>query len=254
MTKRSRFAPSDRGARGPAASLAFKTAELTLRALRHYHRHQAVGLEHVPRDSGALIVCNHSFATYDGWLLGIPILDELGRLPHAIGDHLMMRSRLLGPFFRELGFIEGSRDAAIGLLRSGELLGVVPGGMREALRSSKDKYRIDWAGRTGFVRASMMSGAPILLAACPRADDIFEVADLALTRTIYRRFRVPVALLRGVGPTLIPRPVKLTHLISEPIHSPVAPDRVTDADVEAHHAALAARMQRLMHEALELPA
>lgn len=253
MINLSRFRLGDRGTRGLVANLAFKTAELTLRALRDYHRHEVVGLEHVPRDGGALIVCNHSFATYDGWLLGIPILDELGRMPHAIGDHLMMRSRVLGPFFRELGFIEGSRDAAVALLRSGELLGVVPGGMREALRSSKDKYRIDWTRRTGFVRASMMSGAPILLAACPRADDIFDVADLALTRAVYERFRVPAALLRGLGPTLIPRPVKLTHLISEPVHSPVAPDRVTDADVEAHHATLVARMQDLMHEALSLP-
>jgi hypothetical protein len=41
-------------------------------------------------------------------------------------------------------------------------------------------------------------------------------------------------------------------LIAEPIHAPVPPDRVTDADVTAHHATLTRRMLRLMHEALEL--
>jgi hypothetical protein len=124
--------------------------------------------------------------------------------------------------------------------------------MREALRSSRDKYRIDWRGRTGFVWAAMLAGVPVVLAACPRADDIYDVADLDLTRRAYAKLRVPVALIRGVGPTLIPRPVKLKHLVSEPILSDVPPDRVTEADVVTHHARLTARMDRLMAEALAM--
>jgi hypothetical protein len=50
----------------------------------------------------------------------------------------------------------------------------------------------------------------------------------------------------------IPRPVRLWHLLSEPIVPPVAGPDVRAADVEAHHRAVVARMERLMAEALEL--
>ena len=38
----------------------------------------------------------------------------------------------------------------------------------------------------------------------------------------YYTFKVPVFLARGVGYTPIPRPVKLTHFLSDPIQPPVA--------------------------------
>jgi hypothetical protein len=242
----------DDPSRQGAANVAFKSAELILRSLRDYHRHEAVGVENIPREGGFVLACNHSFATYDGFLMAVILKDDLGRIPIAIGDRLMLRSRIFGPFFRELGFIEGSRESAAESLKAGQILGLLPGGMREALRSSKDKYRIDWRGRFGFVWASLLSGTPIVLAACPRADDIFDVADLSITRRVYERFKVPMALVRGYGPSVIPRPIQLIHLVSEPIEPPVAPDQVTERDVVAHHATVTERMNELMKEALTL--
>jgi hypothetical protein len=185
--------------------------------------------------------------------MGIVLLDEQGRIPRSIGDRLIMRSRIAGRFFKNIGFFEGSREAAVEVLRQDHVLGLVPGGMREALRASSDKYRVEWRGRMGFVWASMLSGKPIVLGACPRADDIYDVADLAITRRVYEKYKVPFALIRGIGPTVVPRPVKLHHLLSEPILPNVPPDRVKEEDVVAHHAALAARMDRLMKDALDLP-
>jgi 1-acyl-sn-glycerol-3-phosphate acyltransferase len=232
--------------------VAFRAAELAFRALRDYHRHEVIGLGHFPTRGPVLLLTNHSFATYDAWLLAIPLHDELGRIPYAIGDRLMLRAPFAGSVLQGLGFIEGSRESVVEFLQRDEILGISVGGMREALRSSRDKYRIDWSGRLGFAWASMLSGAPIVLAACPRADDIYDVADLAITRRVYERFKVPLALARGLGPTLVPRPIKLWHLLSEPIVPPVAPDRVTKEDVVAHHAFVCQRMTRLMEESLDL--
>src|SRR5262249_49186934 len=153
--------------RGSKQSLAgvgiFKGAELVLRSLSDYHDHRVYGIEHVPREGAALIVFNHSLATYDSFLLDVTLYDEVGRLPYGIADRLFFRPPLGGPTFRELGLIEGSRQAAVDILSRGDLLGLAPGGMREALRSSRDKYRVDWQGRMGFVWASCLSGAPIIL-------------------------------------------------------------------------------------------
>jgi hypothetical protein len=124
--------------------------------------------------------------------------------------------------------------------------------MREGLRPSSEKYRVDWEGRRGFVWASLLSGAPIILCACPRADDIYEVTASELTKQVYAQWRVPLPIFRGLGPTLLPRPVKLVHLLSAPIPPPaVDPDAIREEDVAAHHAMLTERMNRLMIEALQ---
>ena len=228
----------------------YRTMELWLRALCDFHRYEVTGLEHLPSHGGALLVFNHSLATYDSWLIAVVLQDELDRTAYAVLDRHLLGMPVVGPAFRELGFIEGSREAAAQILREGHLLGVVPGGMREALRPSSSKYRVDWRGRMGFVWASLLSGAPIILAACPRADDIFEVADADTTRLVYERFKLPLPFFRGVGPTPFPRRVKLRHVLSEPIEPPVAPEAATPEIVSEHHARLVARMNRLMQDTL----
>src|SRR6185503_1567925 len=99
--------------------------------------------EHVPKTGGALIVFNHSFATYDSWLFAVVLQDQLERSAYAIGDRLLLNTPVVGKAFREFGFIEGSRQEAARILSEGNLLGVVPGGMREALRPSTAKYRVN---------------------------------------------------------------------------------------------------------------
>jgi hypothetical protein len=240
--------------RSSTAAAAFKAMELTLRALRDYHAHEAFGLESIPRRGPGLVVFNHSFATYDSWFFGVMAREDVGRRVWAVGDRLLLKFPLVGSIFRECNFIDGSRSAAIDLLKQGELLGVVPGGMREALRSTKDKYKVDWQGRLGFVWASVLSGAPIILGACPRADDIYDVADLEWTRKAYKRFKIPLALVRGLGSTPIPRPIRLWHVYSEPMVPPMAPEEATHERIAEYHAVVTDRMNRLMRDALELPA
>ena len=72
----------------PAAVQVFRRA---LEPLRRYHRYRAEGLENVPVIGGALIAVHHSFATYDGLLLGTSVYDVTGRLPTALGDDLLFR-------------------------------------------------------------------------------------------------------------------------------------------------------------------
>lgn len=168
-----------------------------------------------------------------------------------MADRLFFRIPGIGGLFSTMGFVEGTRERALELLQQGEVLGVLPGGMRDALRSSQQRYTFDWSGRMGFVWLSLTSGAPIVLAACPRADDIFEVAENPLTSLAYQKLRLPMPIFRGRGLTPVPRPVRLWHVLSEPISPPVAPDQVTERDVQAHHQRLCRRMTALMQEALE---
>ncbi len=191
-----------------------------INTLRAYHRHDVHGLEHVPHRGPVIIACNHSLATYDMLMLMAAIYAHNGRIPRSLIDRAFYVMPGLGEIMERLGGILGSQEAAGSLLNNGEILYLAPGGMRESLRPSSERYQILWNRRRGFARLSLETGAPIVLAACPRADDIFKVYDNAFTKMVYKNLRLPFFLARGVGPTPIPRPVKLEHFLSKPIHPP----------------------------------
>src|SRR5262249_12327312 len=153
-----------------------------------------VGFENVPKTGPALIAMNHSLCTYDSFLIAVPILDRLGRLTRGLADRLIFKTPGLGRFFTDMGFVEGTREATIQMLKGGDIIGMAPGGMRESLRSHREKYTFDWSGRTGFVAVAMRAGAPIVLAACPRSDDCYDVLPNPVTPWAYRTFKVPVPL------------------------------------------------------------
>ena len=244
------FQLTRRAGRAGPALVAFKSAELTFRALCDYHQHRVIGLHHVPAHGPAIIACSHSFATYESFLLVLAVFDAFDRIMCGVVDRLILKTPGLGPFMRNLRATDGSRAELAAALAQGELVGLAPGGMREGLRLRRPKYDVDWERRTGFVRLSALTGVPILLAACPRADDIYTVYENPLTSWAYRTFKLPLPAFRGLGPTLLPRPVKLTHVISEPILPPPGGERVTDAQIAEHHAHIQGRMHALMQEAL----
>jgi 1-acyl-sn-glycerol-3-phosphate acyltransferase len=226
--------------------------DAAMRALRRYHQYEVIGAETVPRTGGVVVASTHSLATYENFMLGSVSLELLGRRPLIVGDDWFFRIPLVRDVAREIGLVAGDRETVIEMLRSGEIIGLGPGGMREAIRSSRDKYKFDWTGRLGFVWVSMLAGVPIVLAACPGADDIYTVYDSPLTVAAYRRLKVPLPLFRGIGPTPLPRPVKLVHVLDEPIEPPVPPSAVTEQHVARHHAYLVERMTALMDRAIAL--
>lgn len=223
--------------------------DAVMRFLRDYHSYEVVGAEHVPRTGPVLVASTHSLATYENFMLGSYSLETLGRRPYIVADNLLFRAPAMARALREIGVIPGDRVAAVDLLRAGEIVGLGPGGMREALRSSKEKYRFDWSGRFGFVWVSLMSGAPIVLAACPGADDVYTVYDSPVTSWAYRRLHFPLPFFRGLGLTIVPRPVKLWHVLSEPIFPDVPPGDVREEHVIPHHRRVIERMHDLMERA-----
>ncbi|WP_428266824.1 lysophospholipid acyltransferase family protein [Haliangium sp.] len=234
----------------------YGAAEGALRRMRGYHRHEVHGLEHVPRSGPALLVFHHSLATYDSFLLGPVIKDHLGRQMRGVADRQIFRTPVLGRLFTDMGFVNGTREGVLQMLARGDLIGLAPGGMRESLRSSRRKYQVDWARRRGFVWLAVHARCPIVLAACPRADDIFHVYDNPLTPLAYAHARVPLPLFRGRGLSPLPRPVTLHHLLSEPLYPELDPAGSSLEDTEAYidefHERVTERMRQLLRDALAL--
>src|SRR5690606_5502757 len=103
-----------------------------------------------------------------------------------------------------------------------------PGGMREWGKPSTQRYTINWRGRSGYAKLAIETQTPIILAACPKADDVFEVYDNPISRFVYNKFKAPFIIARGWGLTNIPRPVKLSHFLSEKVVPPPCPSDETE--------------------------
>jgi 1-acyl-sn-glycerol-3-phosphate acyltransferase len=125
--------------------------------------------------------------------------------------------------------------------------------MEESLRDTRsDPYGFDWSRRKGFVWVAMKAGVPVVPIVCPRSNEIFTVYDNPLTRWTYRTLKLPLPIFRGIGPSLLPRPVELLSLVGEPIYPEVAPDQVCDADVDRMHACVVEATRSLTLLALDL--
>ncbi len=221
-----------------------------LQKMRQYHQHQVVGMEHLPDTGRVLLVVNHSLATYDIGLLFSAIHTEKNRMARPLADNLFFRVPYMGELVEAVGGKQGNPENAKELLDEGNLVAVAPGGMQEALRPSHDRYQLRWDHRKGFVRLAIETQTPILLAVCPRADDIYEVYDNKLTSWAYDIFRIPLFVARGLGPTMIPKPVPLIHFMSPLIPPPAYIPGTLKQQVDSFHKKLVKRAEALIGEAI----
>jgi 1-acyl-sn-glycerol-3-phosphate acyltransferase len=204
-----------------------------LAPLRRYHRHRVEGLDNIPADGPALLVIHHSLATYDGFLFGVAAYEHSGRLPLALGDNLIFKAPILKDLAYKSGIVPASPQAGYRLLSEGRLLFVSPGGMWESLRPTEQARTVRWEGRLGFCRLALRAQVPLILIACPAADDIFSVRKSRVTDALYRRFKFPLPLFSGRGGAPIPRPVQLTHYVAPPIVPPIHDPSNEEAQIEA---------------------
>ena len=125
--------------------------------------------------------------------------------------------------------------------------------MREALKPSNEQYQTMWHARKGFVRTSIDTQTPIIIGVCPQADDLYNVYPSKLTKIMYKYLKIPVFFATGVGPTPIPKPVKLVHHLSKPIKPPrmtTDPEKV-ETQVDRFHKKILAEYEKMMDVAMD---
>ncbi|MBP6217485.1 MAG: acyltransferase family protein [Oligoflexales bacterium] len=231
----------------------FKYTVPLAKALRLYHRHEVFGLQNIPPKGRLLVAATHSLATYDISLLAEALYEETGRVPSFLVDRLFFKIPYIRDYLNQAGAFEGQPDIAKSLLENEEMLFVAPGGMKEALRPSSERYQIMWKERRGFVRVALETQTPIVVAVCPKADDIYKVFPSALTDLAYQKFKIPVFFARGLGLSPVPRPVKLTHFLSELIYPPKVDPSRFEAQLDRLHKKVVKKAKELIEEAVAEP-
>jgi 1-acyl-sn-glycerol-3-phosphate acyltransferase len=188
------------------------------------------GREHLPVDRPALLAANHTtWAVLDSPLLLLELYETRGVLPRTLGDHLHWRVPVWRALLERFGVVDGTPANVRALMRAGEWILVFPGGAREVFKRRGEKYTLVWGERTGFARMAIESGYPIVPVSLVGAEDAYDIVldadDLLaspfgpLVRRLAPRPDVIPPVVRGLGPTVVPRPERFYFHFGAPVET-----------------------------------
>ncbi len=193
---------------------------------RNWFRTEVTGVQHLPADSGALIVANHAGGLWalDGVMTATAVHEETPdhRFLRMLGADLVFTTPVLGQLARKTGSTLACNPDAERLLESGELVGVWPEGFKGIGKPFADRYKLQRFGRGGFVSAALRTGAPIIPTAIVGSEEIHPM--LGNAKTIARVLGLPYFPLTPTFPWLgplglIPLPSKWHIEFGEPIET-----------------------------------
>lgn len=134
--------------------------------LRWLFRPTATGWEHLPKNGPYLLVANHSAGLGLAELASLAVLwvcrpgevQPLAGFAHALGFTVAPVRWM----HSHLGSVPSTTEAGLAALAAGVPLLVFPGGDHETLRPVWQYKRVDFAGRTGFLRLARTANVPIV--------------------------------------------------------------------------------------------
>lgn len=208
-------------------------ARLVERTLEPYHRAEVRGVERIP-SGGALYVGNHNSFAYmpDTYVFVLAAYRRFGMdaVPYGLMHEVLLRFPIVNQIMSPLGAVRASHENGERLLRAGKKVLVYPGGDVDALRPFRDRDRIVFDGRDGFVRLALRTAVPIVPVVAAGAhstfvivDDMRWLADWIGARTKLRLKAWPLTLSIPWGVTLgptfpfIPFPSKILIEVLDPI-------------------------------------
>ncbi|WP_068182169.1 lysophospholipid acyltransferase family protein [Mycobacterium sp. UM_CSW] len=198
------------------------------------------GVERLPADGRFLLVGNHTQFGSEVFLISDTVRRTIGTRVRPLAERGFGRMRgLPGDLIAAYGAVVGAPETARELMRNDETILVFPGGGREIAKFKGEEYRLRWQGRAGFARLSIENGYPIVPAGLVGGDDVYRSLttrdsaygrfSAALGRRLNGRADMAMPLMRGIGPTLIPRPQRMYLRFGSPIDTS-RPLGVTDQE------------------------
>ncbi|MCC7404914.1 MAG: acyltransferase family protein [Bdellovibrionales bacterium] len=189
---------------------------------RLYNDFEINGLDHIPREGPALVVFYHGLMPLDLYYCGLLYYLETGRKARALTDNFLFKIPGLNWLLESVGAVPGDPELATELLKQGFVVGVSPGGVREAIAGGERDYELVWGQRQGFARVALAAKAPVIPAFTRNVEGLYRApfASSRLVQALYEKTRWPIVPIVGLGP--LPFPVKLVSFIGQPIpHDPL---------------------------------
>ncbi|MFO0691978.1 MAG: 1-acyl-sn-glycerol-3-phosphate acyltransferase [Polyangiales bacterium] len=223
------------------------------------------GLEHIPDDRPLLFVGNHVvYSGLDAVVLFDHLLREKGIFLRPLGDHLHFKVPVWGEVLTRFGVVDGTRENCRALMQHGECVLVFPGGAREVAKRRGEKYKLLWGNRLGFAKMAIENGCTVVPYATVGGEEMFDILvdgdDLlasplgkVVTKLDLRQDAL-VPLVKGVGPTPIPRPERFYYQFEPPIRVDRFRGEASEANAREVRDRTKAAVEHAIAELLELQA
>lgn len=223
-------------------------------ALEKVFRYEVHNFDCLLKTGPAIVVANHGILPVEMFMLGARYFQKTGRIFRGITDPRTFQTPLLRDLWTTLGVVDGTPDNAVALLLRGEKIMIMPGGAREAFKSTRQRYKIRWEGRAGVARIAIRAKVPVIPVTCVGVDHMYYVANDAYRFEKLFRERlgtklIPISFFFGIGP--FPFPAKLTQTVGEPIYFDEPASTLDDpARLESLQSRVAQTMQSMLDNAL----
>ena len=161
------------------------------------------GLENIPAEGGAVLVCNH-LSYFDAVAL-TAALEGSKRDVMVLAKAELFRHRVLGSVLRRVGVIPVERGTihasealreAVNSLKHGELVALFPEGT-----IPRDGQLLSF--KTGAVRMALEAGVPIIPMAMVGTDHVIASNLKRVKRTLWRRYVDQASIRLAIGEPLI---------------------------------------------------
>lgn len=201
-------------------------------------RPYVTGLDTLPADGRFLLVGNHT-QFVGGEVLLVPhfVRRAIGTRVRPLADRRFAQRPGFGhDVITAYGGVVGAPETARELMRHNETILVFPGGGREIAKFKGEEYHLNWRGRSGFARIAVENDYPIVPVGLVGGDDVYKSLVTRdsrlgrLSRALSTRLSgdadMAMPVMRGIGPTFIPRPQRMYLHFGQPIAT-TKPGRVT---------------------------
>uniref|UniRef100_A0A8C0G572 Phospholipid/glycerol acyltransferase domain-containing protein n=1 Tax=Chelonoidis abingdonii TaxID=106734 RepID=A0A8C0G572_CHEAB len=141
-------------------------------------------VENIPEGPG-LIVYYHGATPIDYLYFLARLCNQKGRLCHSVADHFTFKIPGIKLLLDIFGVMHGGREECVQILKNGHLLGVSPGGVREAFFSDEN-YNLLWGNRKGFAQVAI--DAKVAKTAIQSLRDRHQKTPGNILRALLERF------------------------------------------------------------------
>ena len=202
------------------------------RLLRAWFPPVVRGLDRIPKGP-ALYVGNHNGSlSWDSFTFFGAVYEHGGvdEVPYALGHELTLMLPGFHQLFVPLGAVRASHENAHRVFERGNKLLVYPGSDFDVFRAYRDRNRVIFGPRRGYIRLALRESVPIIPVVSVGAHEVFYVINdgqwLAKNLGLKKLFRtntwpialsIPWGLTIGPPPPFIPWPSKFYQEALEPI-------------------------------------
>ncbi|XP_026548324.1 transmembrane protein 68-like isoform X1 [Notechis scutatus] len=175
-----------------------------------WHGYEIHGMDKIPEGPG-LIVFYHGAFPLDYYYFVSRLYLRTGRFCCTVVDYHFSKIPGIKLFYNVEGLTHNGRRECADILKRGYLLGVLPGGTREALFSDEN-YDFLWGSRTGFAHVARDAKVPVIPIFTKNLREGYRtLGKIWPFKWLYERTRWPIVPIYGGFP------VKFCTYIGDPI-------------------------------------